>query len=81
MSAFARFRQRKTAIPRCIRITGGKPHDVNLLDHRVLNPGAFHIMDRDTACFTANKVKCLKFKRRPYVKKNRGKIILCLKQN
>ena len=33
-------------IPCCIRITEGKTHDVNLLDHLVLEPGAFYIMDR-----------------------------------
>ena len=55
---WARFRQRKAAIklhtlmdlrgniPCCIRITEGKTHDVNLLDHLVLEPGAFYIMDR-----------------------------------
>ena len=33
-------------IPCCIRITEGKTHNVNLLDHLVLEPGAFYIMDR-----------------------------------
>ena len=68
MSAFARFRQRKAAImlhtlmdlrrniSRCIRITEGKTHDVYLLDRLVLDPGAYHIMDRDTACFIVIKL-------------------------
>ena len=33
-------------IPCCIRITEGNTHAVHLLDHLVLEPGAFYIMDR-----------------------------------
>ncbi len=53
---WARFRQRKAAIklhtlmdlrgniPCCLRITEGKTHDVNLLDHLVLEPGAMYTL-------------------------------------
>jgi hypothetical protein len=34
------------SIPTFIRITGGKVHDVNILDELVLEPGAIYIMDR-----------------------------------
>lgn len=34
------------SIPSFIRITGGKVHDVNILDELVLEPGAIYIMDR-----------------------------------
>jgi hypothetical protein len=34
------------SIPSFIRITGGKVHDVNILDDLVLEPGAIYIMDR-----------------------------------
>jgi transposase len=55
---WAKFRKHKAAvkvhtlmdlrgsIPCFIRITGGKVHDVNILDELVLEPGAFYIMDR-----------------------------------
>ena len=55
---WAKFRKRKAAvkvhtlmdlkgsIPCFIRITGGKIHDVNILDELVLEPGAIYIMDR-----------------------------------
>jgi len=36
----------KGSIPTFIRITGGKVHDVNILDELVLEPGAIYIMDR-----------------------------------
>jgi transposase len=36
----------KGSIPTFIRITGGKVHDVNILDDLVLEPGAIYIMDR-----------------------------------
>lgn len=36
----------KGSIPTFIRITGGKVHDVNILDKLVLEPGAIYIMDR-----------------------------------
>jgi len=55
---WAKFRKYKAAvkvhalmdlrgsIPSFIRITGGKVHDVNILDDLVLEPGAIYIMDR-----------------------------------
>jgi len=55
---WATFRRRKAAvklhtlidlrgsIPCFIRITGGKTHDVNALDHLPIEPGAFYVMDR-----------------------------------
>lgn len=55
---WARFRQHKAAvkmhtlldlhgnIPTFISITNGKVHDVNILDHLVLEAGAFYVMDR-----------------------------------
>jgi hypothetical protein len=55
---WAKFREHKAAvklhtlmdlkgsIPTFIRITGGKVHDVNILDELVLEPGAIYIMDR-----------------------------------
>jgi len=55
---WAKFRKYKAAIkvhtlmelrgsiPCFIRITGGKVHDVNILDALVLEPGSFYIMDR-----------------------------------
>jgi transposase len=55
---WAKFRKRKAAvkihtlmdlkgsIPTFIRITDGKVHDVNILDHLVLEPGAIYVMDR-----------------------------------
>jgi len=55
---WARFRQHKGAvklhtlidlrgnIPCFIRITHGKTHDVNVLDHMPIEPGAFYMMDR-----------------------------------
>lgn len=55
---WAKFRKYKAAvkvhtlmdlrgsIPTFIRITGGKVHDVNILDELVLEPGAIYIMDR-----------------------------------
>jgi transposase len=36
----------KGSIPTFIRITGGKVHDVNILDELALEPGAIYIMDR-----------------------------------
>jgi len=36
----------KGSIPTFIRITGGKVHDVNILDELILEPGAIYIMDR-----------------------------------
>ena len=33
-------------IPSFVRITDGKTHDVRALDHLVLEPGAFYVMDR-----------------------------------
>ncbi len=36
----------KGSIPTFIRITGGKVHDVNILDDLILEPGAIYIMDR-----------------------------------
>ena len=36
----------KGSIPTFIRITGGKLHDVNILDELILEPGAIYIMDR-----------------------------------
>ena len=36
----------KGSIPTFIRITGGKVHDVNILDELIPEPGAFYIMDR-----------------------------------
>jgi hypothetical protein len=54
----AKFRKHKAAvkvhtlmdlrgsIPCFIRITGGKVHDVNILDELILEPGAIYIMDR-----------------------------------
>ena len=53
-----RFRERKGAvklhtlldlhggIPVFVRVTGGKVHDVNLLDRIAHEPGAFYVMDR-----------------------------------
>lgn len=55
---WARFRRRKAAvklhtlidlrgnIPCFVHISCGKMHDVNALDHLLLEPGAFYIMDR-----------------------------------
>ncbi len=55
---WARFRRRKGAvklhtlldlrgnIPCFVRITHGKTHDVNVLDHLLVEPGAFYMMDR-----------------------------------
>jgi transposase len=55
---WAKFRQHKAAvkvhtlmdlkgsIPSFIRITGGKIHDVNILDELILESGAIYIMDR-----------------------------------
>jgi len=55
---WARFRARKAAvkmhtlidlrgnIPVFVRITDGKTHDVNILDHLQPEPGAFYMMDR-----------------------------------
>jgi transposase len=55
---WAKFRKHKAAvkvhtlmdlrgsIPCFIRVTGGRVHDVNILDELVLEPGAFYIMDR-----------------------------------
>ena len=55
---WAKFRQHKGAvklhtlldlrgnIPCFIRVTHGKTHDVNVLDHLSLEPGAFYVMDR-----------------------------------
>lgn len=55
---WARFRRSKGAvklhtlmdlhgnIPTVIEVTDGKVHDVNMLDHLVIEPGAFYIMDR-----------------------------------
>ena len=55
---WAKFRQHKGAvklhtlldlrgnIPCFIRVTHGKTHDVNVLDHLPLEPGAFYVMDR-----------------------------------
>jgi len=55
---WATFRRRKAAvklhtlidlrgsIPCFIRITEGKTHDVNALDHLPIEPGAFYVMDR-----------------------------------
>ncbi len=33
-------------IPCFIRVTHGKTHDANVLDHLPLEPGAFYLMDR-----------------------------------
>ena len=55
---WAQFRRRKAAvklhtlldlrgnIPCFVHITSGKVHDVNALDHLVLEPGAFYMLDR-----------------------------------
>lgn len=55
---WARFRKHKGAvklhtlvdlrgnIPRFVRITHGKTHDVNVLDHLPIEAGAFYVMDR-----------------------------------
>ena len=55
---WAKFRRRKAAvklhtlldlrgsIPTVIIVTNGKVHDVNILDHLLLEAGAFYIMDR-----------------------------------
>lgn len=55
---WAAFRQKKGAvklhtlvdlrgnIPCFIRITNGKTHDVNILDHLSIEPGSFYVMDR-----------------------------------
>ena len=55
---WARFRRRKAAvklhtlldlrgnIPTFVRITDGKTHDVTVLDHLPIMPGAFYVMDR-----------------------------------
>ena len=55
---WAKFREHKAAvkmhtlldlhgnIPRFIRITDGKVHDVNILDEIMPEPGAFYVMDR-----------------------------------
>ena len=55
---WARFRRRKGAvklhtlldlrgnIPCFVRVTHGKTHDVTVLDHLPLEPGAFYVMDR-----------------------------------
>lgn len=55
---WAHFRQRKAAIklhtlidlrgniPCFIRVTHGKVHDVKVLDHLPIEPGAFYVMDR-----------------------------------
>lgn len=55
---WARFRRRKGAvklhtlidlrgnIPTFVRITHGKTHDVNVLDHLPIEPGSFYVMDR-----------------------------------
>jgi hypothetical protein len=61
---WASFRRRKGAlklhtlldlrgnIPCFIRVTPGKMHDVNALDHLPIQPGAFYIMDRGYLNFT-----------------------------
>ncbi len=61
---WARFRRRKGAvklhtlldlrgnIPCFVRITHGKTHDVTVLDHLPVEPGAFYIMDRGYIDFT-----------------------------
>jgi transposase len=61
---WAKFRQHKAAvkvhtlmelrgsIPSFIRITGGKVHDVNILDELILESGAIYIMDRGYLDFT-----------------------------
>ena len=36
----------KGSIPCYIHITDGKVHDVNVLDHLILEPGAYYVMDR-----------------------------------
>jgi len=55
---WAQFRKRKSAvkmhtlldlkgsIPCFIHVTGGKVHDVNVLDELLLEPGAFYVMDK-----------------------------------
>jgi hypothetical protein len=55
---WARFRRRKGAvklhtlldlrgnIPTLVRMTHGKTHDVTVLDHLPIEPGAFYVMDR-----------------------------------
>lgn len=61
---WANFRQSKAAIklhtlldlrgsiPTFIHISDGKLHDVNVLDHLILEPGSFYVMDRGYLDFT-----------------------------
>ncbi len=64
------------SIPSIIRITDGTVHDVNFLDHLLLEPGAFYVLDRgyldykrlyrihqDGAFFITRQRKSFKFKR------------------
>ena len=50
-------------IPTFIKITDGKVHDVNILDHLVLEPGSFYVMDRGYVDFSRlyNLAQCLAF--------------------
>jgi hypothetical protein len=60
---WARFRRRKGAvklhtlldlrgnIPTFVRITDGKTHDMTVLDHLPVEPGAFYVMDRGYLSF------------------------------
>ena len=50
-------------IPTFIKITDGKVHDVNILDHLVLEPGSFYVMDRGYVNFSRlhTLAQCLAF--------------------
>ena len=39
------------SIPCIVRVTAGKTHDVDMLDHLLIEPGAFYIMDRGYLSF------------------------------
>jgi len=51
------------SIPTFIKITDGKVHDVNILDHLVLEPGSFYVMDRGYVDFSRLYIlnQCLAF--------------------
>jgi len=70
---WAKFRKHKAAvkmhtlldlrgnIPTIIWITSGKVHDVNVLDHLFIEPGAIYIMDRGGATWIIHA--CIRFSR------------------
>lgn len=51
------------SIPTFIKITDGKVHDVKILDHLILEPGSFYVMDRGYVDFSRlySLTQCLAF--------------------